>query len=54
MHLVISCVMWIVPVVPTPHETVSPSVIDSSQDAGRDPNNKRGMCNNMWTDAAYE
>ena len=43
MHLVISCVdVNIVPVVPTPHVTVSPSVIDPSQDAGRDANNKLG------------
>ena len=43
MHLAISCVdVNIVAVVPTPHVTVSPSVIDSSQDAGRDANNKLG------------
>ena len=50
MHLVISCVDVNSAGCTTPHETVSPSVIDSSQDAGRDPNNKRGM----WTDAAHE
>ena len=44
MHLATSCVdVNIVPVVPTPHVTVSPSVIDPSQDAGRDANNELGI-----------
>ena len=44
MLLTTSCVcVNIVPVVPTPSVTVSPSVIDPSQDAGRDANNKLGI-----------
>ena len=50
MHLVISCVdVNIVPVVPTPHVTVSPSVIDPSQEVGRDANNKLGI---VWQHVA--